>query len=153
MGDVRDGTSYTAAARPATDAAAGVDEARPFAHALHRLLSARGSVAFEDVPGIGEQLRSEPAAAAEGRVSAGSLAGVAVVNVRGDELGRVADLVIEMERGCVVEAVVAVGGILGIGGRQVGVAWDALAYDPARNRLELDTDSRALEDPPGEAPR
>jgi sporulation protein YlmC with PRC-barrel domain len=70
-------------------------------------------------------------------VSAARIAGNAVVDPDGDEVGRLDRLMVEVPTGRIVHAVIAFGGVLGIGERRCAVAWQHLALDPARRCFVL----------------
>ena len=57
---------------------------------------------------------------------AGTLCGSLVRDRDGEVAGSIADVVLDVERGCVAYAVVATGGFLGVGERRFAVPWTAL---------------------------
>jgi sporulation protein YlmC with PRC-barrel domain len=58
--------------------------------------------------------------------AAGTLCGSLVRDRNGEVAGSIAELVLDVERGCVAYAVVATGGFLGVGERRFAVPWTAL---------------------------
>lgn len=69
-----------------------------------------------------------------------------VVDNVGEVLGSVADLLLDLERGCIAYVIVATGGFLGVGERLFALPWAALRADGAQ--LELQARRRDLEDAP-----
>ena len=81
-------------------------------------------------------------------IAAESLNGDPVINAKGEELGRISDVMLDMRRGCVAYAVLASGGFLGIGDKLFAVPWSALMLDADRKCFILDIDRRRLESAP-----
>lgn len=63
-------------------------------------------------------------------MSVSSVVGLPVVNHRGQELGRLGDIVIDPEEGVIAYAVVAC--TLGPAAKRFAAPWDALRYDAGR---------------------
>jgi len=85
----------------------------------------------------------------EGAIRASEIIGTAVVNLEGEELGDVTDIVVD-EDGIRI-LVIGVGGFLGLGERDVGVAYDRVMQsrdDGGNLVLTLDATRDALEDAP-----
>jgi sporulation protein YlmC with PRC-barrel domain len=72
-----------------------------------------------------------------------------VVNARGENLGHVEDLMIDLDRGCIAYAVLSFGGVLGIGDKLFAVPWSALELDTVEERFILDVPRERLENAPG----
>jgi sporulation protein YlmC with PRC-barrel domain len=72
-----------------------------------------------------------------------------VVNARGENLGHVEDLMIDLDRGCIAYAVLSFGGVLGIGDKLFAVPWSALKLDTVEERFILDVPRERLENAPG----
>jgi sporulation protein YlmC with PRC-barrel domain len=72
-----------------------------------------------------------------------------VVNARGENLGHVEDLMIDLDRGCIAYAVLSFGGVLGIGDKLFAVPWNALKLDTIEERFILDVPRERLENAPG----
>ena len=70
--------------------------------------------------------------------SCARLAGEPVVDRRGEEMGRVDSILVDMGSGRIAGVMVAVGGVFGLGERQYSVPWSELRMDPARRRIVLD---------------
>ena len=67
------------------------------------------------------------------------LAGGAVLDANDDEVGRLDHLVIDVPTGRIAYAVLARGGVFGIGQALFEVPWSALRLDPRREVLILAT--------------
>lgn len=80
---------------------------------------------------------------------ASMIAGAPVVNTDGDELGHLAELVVEMASGRIAYAVLSHGGLLGIGDKLFAVPWAALRPDPENERFVLGVTRDVLEQAPG----
>ena len=78
------------------------------------------------------------AATASARVSCRALEGDLVADPGGREIGRLARVMLELRTGRICTAVIACGGVLGIGERHYGVPWSKLSYDPERRLFVLD---------------
>lgn len=65
------------------------------------------------------------------RVSSRDVIGAVVFGADDQPIGTIDNLIIETISGRIIRAVVAVGGVAGLGARAVGVAWSALVYDQA----------------------
>jgi sporulation protein YlmC with PRC-barrel domain len=75
--------------------------------------------------------RPEPA-------SCRALEGEIVFDRHGEEVGRIARVMIELRTGRVTHAVIACGGVLGIGERFHGVPWSKLAFNAEQRCFVLD---------------
>lgn len=82
-------------------------------------------------------------------LSASSLTGDAVVNSAGEHLGKIEDLMIDLDRGRIAYAVLSFGGFLGIGDKLFAVPFEAMTVDPDGHCLKLDVAKEKLEDAPG----
>jgi hypothetical protein len=82
-------------------------------------------------------------------MSCGTLAGDAVVNPRGDDLGRLGHVMIDVRSGCVAYGVLARGGVFGIGEKLFAVPWDAFTLDATRQCFVLDVWRERLDAAPG----
>jgi sporulation protein YlmC with PRC-barrel domain len=72
-----------------------------------------------------------------------------VVNARGENLGHIEDLMIDLDRGCIAYAVLSFGGVLGIGDKLFAVPWNSLKLDTIEERFILDVPRERLENAPG----
>jgi len=82
-------------------------------------------------------------------VSADTLVGNMVVNPQNEDLGTIENLMIDLDSGRVVYAVLSFGGFLGMGDKLFAIPWSALTVDSVEKRFVLDVDKKKLEDAPG----
>ncbi len=80
-------------------------------------------------------------------VTANSLSTVDVRSPAGENVGRVVDFMLDTERGKVVYAVLAVGGVLGVGAKMLAIPPESLSFD--MHRLTLGVDPAKLQVAPG----
>jgi len=69
-----------------------------------------------------------------------------VVNARGEALGKIAHVVLDVSQGKVAYAVLAYGGVFGIGEKLFAVPWSALVLDAERRCFVLDIPKERLDD-------
>jgi sporulation protein YlmC with PRC-barrel domain len=67
---------------------------------------------------------------------ADKLIGTSVYNAEGQEVGSVQDIVFDKD-GKIVGVVLKVGGLLGIGGKSVGIKWDEVQVAPQEDALKV----------------
>jgi sporulation protein YlmC with PRC-barrel domain len=77
-------------------------------------------------------------------VSSDALVDAPVVNAAGDDLGRLAYVVLDVAEGRVAYAVLAHGGVLGLGEQLFAVPWKSLHLDEARECFVLDVSREKL---------
>ncbi len=82
-------------------------------------------------------------------LSASTITGDTVVNAKAEKLGKIEDLMIDLERGTVAYAVLSFGGMLGMGGKFFAIPWSALRVDTVEKRVVLDQTKEILEAAPG----
>jgi sporulation protein YlmC with PRC-barrel domain len=82
-------------------------------------------------------------------MSADSLIGDKVVNTQGEDLGKIEELMIDMQSGRVNYAVLSFGGFLGIGDKLFAIPFTMLHLDPDQKRFILDVDKEKLRNAPG----
>ena len=82
-------------------------------------------------------------------MAADTLAGDKVVNARGEDLGTIEDIMIDVQRGRVAYAVMSCGGFLGMGEKLFAIPWNALTLDADRHCFVLDADRARFEKAPG----
>jgi hyperosmotically inducible periplasmic protein len=79
---------------------------------------------------------------------ASDVIGMAVVNKQNEKLGKVKDILVDLESGRIVEVIVSPGGFLGMGETLVAVPPEALRCGAASKVLCLDTTKERLKDAP-----
>jgi hypothetical protein len=72
-----------------------------------------------------------------------------VVNGRGERLGRIAELMVDMGSGRIAYAVLSFGGVLGVGDKLFAVPWSALRLDPDGRQFIFEVEKEKLERAPG----
>lgn len=82
-------------------------------------------------------------------MSCSSLTSDSVVNSKGENLGKVEDIMIHLDSGRVAYAVLSFGGILGIGDKLFAIPWDMLTLDEDEKHFILEVDKEKLESAPG----
>ena len=78
-----------------------------------------------------------------------TLEGDQVVNLTGETLGKIRDIMIDVPNGRVAYAVLSVGGMLGVGDKLFAVPWNALVLDADNHCFVLDVSKDRLKDAPG----
>jgi len=82
-------------------------------------------------------------------LSAGTLTGDPIKNSKGEDLGKVEELMIDLEEGRISYAVVSFGGFLGINSKFFAIPWGLLRVDTDQKCVILDIDKEVLENGPG----
>ena len=82
-------------------------------------------------------------------MTADTLVGDKVVNAYAEKLGVVKDIMLDVESGRIAYAVIASGGVLGLGDKLYAVPWHALTLDPDNKCFILDVDRDRFEAAPG----
>lgn len=75
---------------------------------------------------------------------ADKLIGTAVYNTEGDEVGTVKDIVFDKD-GKIVGVVLKVGGLLGLGGKDVGIKWNEVQISPTEELVTISYKKEQLE--------
>ena len=78
-------------------------------------------------------------------LSASSLKGDNVVNHQGEDLGKIEEIMIDLDRGRIAFAVLSFGGFLGMGDKLFAIPWQAFTVDTVQKRLILNTKKELLE--------
>ena len=84
-----------------------------------------------------------------GVLSASSLEGDDIVNLQGENLGDVKEIMIDTSTGGVAYVVLSAGGVLGLGDRLFAIPWKALSLDTENKCLVLDADAERIKNAPG----
>jgi sporulation protein YlmC with PRC-barrel domain len=82
-------------------------------------------------------------------LSSSSISGDKVVNRKGDNLGDIKDLMIDLESGRVAYAVLEFGGFLGMGSKLFAVPLSAMEVDTTNHQFIFDQSKEKLENAPG----
>ncbi|KPC51913.1 PRC-barrel domain-containing protein [Amantichitinum ursilacus] len=83
-------------------------------------------------------------------IASRTLEGAKVVNDLGEELGKIDQVVLDIDRGRIAYAVLSFGGFMGLGDKLFALPWSSLQSDPVNERFILGGVDRArLESAPG----
>jgi sporulation protein YlmC with PRC-barrel domain len=82
-------------------------------------------------------------------MTAATLTGDEVVNRRGEKLGVIEDIMLDVPNGRIAYAVLSSGGFLGVGDRLFAVPWQMLQLDTDEKNMILDVDKERIERAPG----
>jgi sporulation protein YlmC with PRC-barrel domain len=82
-------------------------------------------------------------------LSATKMIGDDVVNRAGENLGKIEELMLDLEKGRVAYAVLSFGGFLGMGEKLFAIPFEALKLDAGRHHFTLDVDKDKLKNAPG----
>jgi sporulation protein YlmC with PRC-barrel domain len=81
-------------------------------------------------------------------ISAEKVQGTPVLNAKGEDLGHVAEIMIDKYSGRVAYAVLKYGSVLGLGGKLFALPWDVLKYDTRWNAYVVNIAEEKLRDAP-----
>jgi hypothetical protein len=79
------------------------------------------------------------------------IVGTTVMNARGEELGKIRELMIDPQSGRIVHVVLAFTGLLGMQEKWVEIPWEALKVGLGTQELRIELDQSILSLHPGEA--
>ncbi len=82
-------------------------------------------------------------------LSVSGLIGTRVVNLEGEDLGKLEEIMLDLEAGAVAYAVLSFGGLLGFGDKLFAVPWQALSVDQGKERILLNVAKSRLKDAQG----
>lgn len=82
-------------------------------------------------------------------LSASTMKGDEVINVSGEDLGEVEEIMIDFASGRVAYAVLSFGGFMGMGDKLFAIPWEAMHLDQERECFQLNVDRETLENAPG----
>ena len=72
-----------------------------------------------------------------------------VKNSAGEDLGKIEDLMVDLDSGRIAYAVLSFGGFLKMGNKLFAVPWEALQVDTVNKQFLLSVDKTVLENAPG----
>lgn len=82
-------------------------------------------------------------------LSASTIIGDSVHNTAGEDLGKIEELMIDLDHNRIAYAVVSFGGFLGMGDKLFAVPMESLALDAPNHQFILNVDRETLENAPG----
>ena len=82
-------------------------------------------------------------------MAADTLLGDRVINTRGEDLGEIRDIMLDVPSGRIAYAVLSFGGVMGIGDKLFAIPWSALTMDADRRCFVLDIERDRLQHAPG----
>ncbi|HTL38087.1 MAG TPA: PRC-barrel domain-containing protein [Kofleriaceae bacterium] len=82
-------------------------------------------------------------------LGATTLIGDKVVNLSGQYVGKIEELMVDVTTGRVAYAVLSHGGVLGIGTKLFALPWSALTVDEGKKRFVINVSAEALDRMPG----
>jgi sporulation protein YlmC with PRC-barrel domain len=82
-------------------------------------------------------------------LSASTLSGDRVVNERGEDLGKIEDLMIDLDHGRIAYAVLSFGGFMGMGDKLFALPWDVLSVDTENEQVMLNVPREKLQQSEG----
>lgn len=82
-------------------------------------------------------------------MAAETLQGDDVINLQGEKLGSIEDIMLDVQGGRIAYAVLSFGGILGMGDKLFAIPWSALTLDTDRKCFVLDLPKDRLQNAPG----
>jgi sporulation protein YlmC with PRC-barrel domain len=105
--------------------------------------------------GLPGEIRSERVSSTEASkenpefLSAGTMKGDKVINEAGEDLGKIEELMIDLENGKVAYAVLSFGGFLGLGDKLFSIPWQALSLRVHEHAFVLNISQDVLKDAEG----
>jgi len=72
-----------------------------------------------------------------------------VVNLAGQDVGKIEELMIDVTTGRVAYAVMSFGGFLGIGNKLFALPWSAVTVDESKKRFVVNVTKESLDEMPG----
>ena len=82
-------------------------------------------------------------------MSASTLIGDNVRNDQGEDLGKLEEIMLDLDSGCIAYAVLSFGGFLGLGDKLFAIPWEALTVDTDTEEIVLNVPQERLENAPG----
>jgi len=106
-------------------------------------------MSYEDRDTYGMYKANTSGGPGPGLMGADTLIGNNVVNHKGDDLGEIKEIMLDMRSGKVGYAVLSFGGFLGMGKKLFAVPWNALTLDTKNKCFVLNVEKDRLKDAPG----
>ena|SRR5690349_12985411 len=78
-----------------------------------------------------------------------TMIGSKVVNREGEPLGTLKELVLDLEEGQIIYAVLSFGGFMGVGDKLFAIPWEAFLINPKDRTFILDVEKEVLKEAPG----
>jgi sporulation protein YlmC with PRC-barrel domain len=82
-------------------------------------------------------------------LSATTIIGDEVHNYEGESLGKIEDLMIDINTGQIAYVILSFGGMLGIGNKLFAVPWPSLRLNAEEKVFEMNADKELLQEAPG----
>ncbi|MDX9863526.1 MAG: PRC-barrel domain-containing protein [Anaerolineaceae bacterium] len=82
-------------------------------------------------------------------LSATTIINTRVENAIGEDLGKIEELMIDLNGGCISYAVISFGGFLGLGNKLFAIPWQAIEVDTRKEKVILNVDKDMLKEAPG----
>lgn len=127
-----------------TNVPTGTDVLAPPGAVSGNLPTVRSTSASSAALGVAEEEPAPP-----NSLSATTLIGDRVINGAGEELGKLEEIMIDLDSGRVAYLVLSFGGFLGIGDKLFAIPWEAIRVDTERKALILNVQRETLEHAPG----
>ena len=82
-------------------------------------------------------------------VKASDVVGFKVKNAADENLGKIEEIILDKNNGCVRYVILSFGGFLGMGEKLFALPWKSLHYDPNKDCFILNVDKEKLKNAPG----
>ena len=82
-------------------------------------------------------------------LAASKLDGDTVYSANGDDVGKIKEIMLDMNSGRIAYVVLSSGGFLGMGDKLLAIPWNAFAIDPERKNLQLSISTEKIKNAPG----
>ena len=117
--------------------------------ATQTMLSGREETFHDDVASIIADGSKASAGLGPEIMDAGTLTGDTVVNLEGEELGKIEAIMLDVASGRIAYAVLSFGGFLGMGAKLFAVPWGALTLDAIEKRFVFPVSTEKLKNAEG----
>lgn len=82
-------------------------------------------------------------------LSAGTLKNNKVIDVTGEEIGKIEEIMLDTNHGTIAYAVLSFGGFMGFGDKYFAIPWDTLELNKEEHNFLLNVPKEQLENAPG----